>query len=55
MKVGDKFKIDRFNDGDILEWRVKRICKKHIIVTCHTFTWAMLNNRLKDIIQEIKT
>jgi len=51
MTKGDKFKIDRFNDGQILEWEVQRVCRMHVNVFCDKYKWCMPNNRIKDIIK----
>jgi len=49
VKKGGIIRIDRFNNGEVEAFTVQRICKKHINVKNEKGSWAMPNNRIRDI------
>lgn len=50
MKKGDIFLLDRWNDGNKKEYKVQRVCRRHVNVNSldGTEKICLPNNRLKE-------
>lgn len=51
LRKGYQFTIDRWKDGDVSEWKVIRLCLKHIVVKSLNdgTSWSMPYERWEDI------